>query len=136
MTPIIIKGSPSEKWTEVQKVQEKPFIYIMANGSKWAGQEPDDIDILLEVLSKYKLREGFGEYFTDNPCQGIPNPKWEGSGSDSPRWIDGPPLYKSNVVRFWGNFVEVSHVFHIDTNDEETISKLKSALLKNRNLTS
>jgi hypothetical protein len=36
-TPIIIKGTPREKWDEVQTIQHQPFIFIQSNGSKWAS---------------------------------------------------------------------------------------------------
>lgn len=134
-TPKIIKGAPCDKWEEVQAIQNEPFIYIMGNGSKWAGQEEDDIDTLLDVLSKYQLDYNrFGDFYTVDPCTGVRNPDWTYS-SDQPQWIDGPRLYSCDgVVRFFGNFLKLSHGFSIDTNDKPTIDTLIAAIENNKNV--
>lgn len=132
----IIKGCPRDEWEEVQAVQHEPFIYIHHNGSKWAGEEPDDIAHLLGVLAEHRLDvESYGhdpaDFATLNPCAGVDNPNWT-LGSSEPRWINGPRLYECNgVVRFFGNFSEYSHGFCIDTNDLETIDALSDAIAVN-----
>lgn len=123
----IIKGCPRDHWDEVQAIQHEPFIYIMSNGSKWAGEEADDIDALLKTLSEQPLDPRFepaGEFITQNPCCGVPGPT---RGT----YVDGPRMYTANVTRFFGNFYTVSHVFQIDTNDQETIDALTKAIRKN-----
>lgn len=126
--PQIIKGCPRDKWEEVQAIQHEPFVYIKSNGSRWLGDEEGDIPELLEVLRTWKLdsRMFHHGFITVNPCQGIPDPHAHG------KYIDGPRLYSCEGVHsFFGNFVEVSHVFSIDTNDAETIAALTSAIEAN-----
>jgi hypothetical protein len=128
----IIKGAPCDKWDEVQAVQNTPFVYIMSNGSRWAGEDEGDIAELLEVLRTSKLdRKRFGRFYSENPCHGAPNPKytpWNPDCGEEP-YIDGPRMYSCDgVVRFFGNFEDVSHVFHIDTNHKPTIDALIAAI--------
>lgn len=52
--PIVIVGQ-IEQWENVQAIQDQSFIYIMANGSKWAGDDLDTIENLLGVLSHEPL---------------------------------------------------------------------------------
>lgn len=127
-----IKGQPIDKWQEVIEASRVgEFIYIASNGSKWAGQEPDDIDKLLEVLSKHPLDIArFGGFYELNPCTATYNPEYPAS-SDT-KWIDGPRLFPvEGVVRFHGNFRGISHVFSIDTNHAETIKSLVAAIAAN-----
>lgn len=129
----IIKGCPRDQWESVQAVQGQPFIYIMSNGSKFAGEEQDDISVLMQMLKTHTLDPRFADpvyghpFYTDNPCEGIRNPNWtHDSKRGVPQFIDGPRLYAAEcVVRFSGNFLTYSHVFTIDTNDQETIDELK-----------
>lgn len=131
-TPIVIKGCQRDKWAEVQAIQSQPFVYIMGNGSKWIGEDPDDVRELLDALIKYSLdAERFNGFWADDPCAGVDNPDWTYENG-KPRWIDGPRLYSCNgVVRFFGNFIEYSHGFSIDTNDAQTINELKDAIRAN-----
>ena len=141
MEPIVIKGSPGGpegKWEAVQAMQHEPFIFIQSCGSRWLGQEERDIAELLEVLANYRLRqEGFGgSYYTVNPCTWAHNPMWQW---DSPpevnKYVDGPRLYSCDgVVRFFGNFEKLSHVFNIDTNHKPTIDALIAAIENNVNV--
>lgn len=131
----IIKGCPADKWDEVQAAQHEPFIYIMGNGSKWAGEEEDDLPQLLHMLENHPLDiTRFDNFYTVNPCSGVVNPDWTW-GSDektTPHWIDGPRLYACDgVVDFFGNFADYSHGFSIATNDKETIDTLISAINRN-----
>jgi len=138
--PIIIKGCPRDKWEEVQAIQHEPFIYIHHNGSHWAGQEPDDVTILVEVLESHKLRDDYGndDFGAADPCVGVVNPDWDWSASpDVPHYIDGPRMYAADGVRrFSGNFENLSHAFCVDTNHEPTIKRLFEALQLNRKLVS
>lgn len=73
-------------------------IIIKSNGSKWVGQEPDTIEILIEVLKKEPLNVAqFAAYGFIN-------------------WPDN-----SNTVRFFGNFKHVSHVFNIEGPEDSPI---------------
>lgn len=68
---------------------------IISNGSKWAGESPDTLETLLEVLTREPLDPSFEKY--------------------------GNFVLKdrSPVIRVWGNFFALSHVFSIDGTAEE-----------------
>lgn len=72
---------------------------IINNGSKWAGQEPDTIEQLIEVLKKNDLDlrrfAAFGFI----------------SIEDSNGYGDND--YREHNVRIWGNFTKLSHIFNI-----------------------
>jgi hypothetical protein len=105
----------------------------MSNGSRWAGEEAGDIDELLDVLGTHKLdRERFDNgFYTVDPCEGVYNPDFK-YNSDLPQWVDGPRMYSCDgVVRFFGNFENLSHVFNIDTNHQPTINALMKAIENN-----
>lgn len=131
----IVIGTPRDKWEEVQKIQNEPFIFIQSNGSRWAGEEAAPIAELLHMLATHTLDpvfEDYGNFFSVNPCVGVRNPDWNYSNNE-PEWIDGGRLYSCDgVYRFSGNFYDCSHVFNIDTNDAETISALTAAIRKNQ----
>ncbi len=81
---------------------------IISNGSKWAGEEPDTLEVLCEVLQSNTLDrtfEGFGNFVLADA---------------------GEP------VRFWGNFFDVSHVFSIDTDEPEVIERLSGLIRANQ----
>jgi hypothetical protein len=89
---------------------------IQSNGSKWAGDEPDSIDQLFEVLASHVLDRRFecplGHAFI-SVCQA------------SERWaIPG-------TTRFHGNFLTLSHVFSIDTDEPELVARLTAAIEAN-----
>ena len=88
------------------------MVTIEANGSKWAGESPDSIDELLGVLARTPLNPMFEEY-----------------GNFILR--DEKPL-PDGVVRFWGNFHELSHVFSVDTDERDMIERLTSAIRANQ----
>ena len=90
------------------------FTLIEANGSKWMGQRPDDVDSLLDVLCEHKM---IGHFY----------PGFEG--------VDKYDWYKQKgVVRFHGNFEKLSHCFSIDTNDPEIIFLITEHLKVNAEL--
>ena len=130
MTLTIIKGAPSEHWETVQESQHRPFLYIVSNGSKWAGEEPDDLDDLLLMLGSHPLREERGDHGEVDPCEGIRND--DRKTPNAPRWVNGPRLFAVDGVRHYsGNFEDISHVFSLYTNDRDTIATLDAALAKN-----
>lgn len=133
IAPIVIHGAPCDKWADVQAIQHLPFIYIMSNGSRWAGEEPDTVANLCEVLKTEPLdvrmfKSGF--YSTGPLCDAKANPAWSyQSAGGVARWLDGERLYRADgVVRFFGNFANLSHVFNIDTNHAPTIAALRELI--------
>ena len=90
------------------------MIRINSNGSKWLGQEPDSIEDLFAVLAEYML-----------------NPMFEDYGNFIMALYPKLPSQKG-VVRFWGNFLTVSHVFSIDTDEPELIENLTKAIRLNQ----
>lgn len=90
---------------------------IIHNGSKWAGDQPDDIETLFRVLEMYALDpqfEPYGNFVLDDPVS------------------DAGEHLVPNGVRFWGNFAELSHLFEIDTDDPDLIERLTAAIRKNQ----
>ena len=82
---------------------------IISNGSKWAGQAPDSIDVLLRVLDIEQL-----------------DPLFEGRRGAFAERLEG------GTWRFFGNFLCVSHVFNIETDDPATVRALRLAIIHNR----
>lgn len=96
------------------------IIEIRSNGSKWAGEQPDSIEMLLNVLESYTLDpcfEDFGNFATEfKPTKG---------------WNEKNEQYKG-CTSFFGNFSTLSHVFNIITNDNELIQKLTEVIRANQ----
>ncbi len=80
---------------------------IHSNGSKWAGQAPDPIELLEERLRTETLDPTFEDYgcFVSE---------------------------REGMTRFWGNFLTVSAVFQIDTDEPELIDRLSGLIEANR----
>ncbi len=126
--PKIIKGCPSDRWEDVEASQHSPFIYISSNGSRWAGEDPGDVDELLKMLATHPLDRSFekyGDFITENPCQGV-------RSEDGTDWVDGPRFFEAETTSFSGNFLTYSHVFNIYTNHPETIEALTKAIRANQ----
>ena len=86
---------------------------INSNGSKWAGEAPDSIETLLEVLENNVLDRRFenedgGDVFVSTRCD------------------------VTGKVRFHGNFFRLSHVFGIDTDEPDLIDGLTAAIRANQ----
>ena len=79
---------------------------ILSNGNKWAGQAPDDLATLLDVLGRHPLEGCFAPFIRADPA--------------SP-----------GRVSFFGNFTNVSHVFRVVTDDPEVIATLAAAIVLN-----
>lgn len=131
----IIKGEWNKKADEVRAAQHGSFIFIAGNGSKWCGEEADDIEKLIETLGEHPLDprlEKYGNFITNNPCVGIRNTEYRDTeGADE--WIDGPRIFDvEGVAYFFGNFFDLSHGFSIYTNDSATIEKLTGAIRANQ----
>jgi hypothetical protein len=84
---------------------------IYSNGSKWAGQEPDSIAELIAVLEREPL-----------------DPMFEAYGDFV---FDGDPAIPAGLVRVWGNFLNVSHVFCIE-GTPESLEPLITAIRANQ----
>jgi hypothetical protein len=96
------------------------MVKIESNGSKWYGEQ-------IERLAAHTLDPSFEDYgnFVFEPR----NAQYLGRGE----YADlGPQYPGQNVVRFWGNFADVSGVFHIDTDEPELIEKLTAAIRANQ----
>lgn len=89
---------------------------INSNGSKWAGEKPDSIEKLIEVLSETPLDRRFeacGNFAYKGKCK-------------HDREILG------HQTRFFGNFLKLSHVFNIDTDNPIIIKKLRNTIRANK----
>ena len=86
---------------------------INSNGSKWAGQAPDSIEKLLDVLAfdvldrRFENEDG-GDVFISKRCE------------------------VTEIVHFRGNFFRLSHVFGIDTDEPDVIDSLTAAIRANQ----
>jgi len=80
---------------------------INSNGSKWAGEAPDSIEKLVEVLKENALDPMFSDY--------------------------GKPFITADIggVHFFGNFFNLSHVFNLRTGDPKVIATLTRAIREN-----
>lgn len=83
---------------------------IVSNGSKWAGEAPDTVDQLLAVMAEHPLDRRFERY-----------------GNFAQQYTLEPHIWQ-----FFGNFLTISHVFDIRTDEPEAIAKLKAAIDTNR----
>lgn len=97
------------------------MLEIISNGSKWAGQSPDTVGVLLEVLSKHTLDPRFEQY--GNFVR-----------ADTPDIYirDGHVQAIPGAFRFFGNFIDVSHVFNIRTDEPAIIKALTDAIEANK----
>ena len=82
---------------------------IKSNGSKWAGEAPDNIETLLQVLKTHRLDSTFAQ---------------RKYGNFFYRMGDG-------LFNAFGNFKDVSHVFNIEGTLEE-LQVLARAIKENR----
>ena len=74
---------------------------IHANGSKWAGQPPDDIEKLIAMLTAHPLDLELS------------------SRTAEPGWWT-----------FRGNFQDVSHVFHVETDEPDLAMRVGKAYIR------
>lgn len=83
---------------------------IEHNGSKFAGEEPDNLDTFIQNLKKYTL-EDFSKY---ENLEKIGNPKKKG-------------------FMFWGNFKEYSAAFRIYVYDSKLTNRIKKLFKESKN---
>lgn len=79
---------------------------IEYNGSKWAGEGPDSLDLLYKRLAENVLMPSLGPY-------------------------SGKSLRHEGHHHFFGNFVDVSATFSIHTTDLKLIEKLTKLIREN-----
>lgn len=95
------------------------MLEIFSNGSKWAGENPDSIETLCDVLTKWSLDpvfEKYGNFIQTNP-----------------EWVN--PIYTEKYkgcTYFTGNFKTLSHVFRIVTDEPEVIKILTKLIHDNQ----
>jgi hypothetical protein len=85
-------------------------IIVNHNGSKFAGDPPDDLDTLRARLRAEPLDpkfEKYGDFVLDLAGDKIP----------------GDRVAPAGTVRFWGNFYDLSAGFSIDTDEPATIAE-------------
>ena len=87
------------------------MIEIRSNGSKWMGQAPDPVEVLIDVLGRERLNY---EMFSQAPTF--------------------ESVEAGGVVHFFGNFLGVSHVFNIRTDEPDLIRQLRQAIAANREI--
>lgn len=110
------------------------MVLINSNGSKWGGEQPDQLAALFERLASTPLDpefEDYGNFCCGEARKGIAS-KDEQTGETV--YLSGDPIYPEapTAVRFWGNFYEVSAVFSIDTDEPDLIEKLTTAIRANQ----
>jgi hypothetical protein len=80
------------------------MLKIITNGSKWCGEQPDDLPALFTVLTEHPL-----------------DPNMEGAYTS----------LINQTTHFHGNFLTVSHAFHIHTDEPAIIDQLTAAIITN-----
>lgn len=83
------------------------MLRVNSNGSKFAGEKPDTIEKLIEVLANHPLDRRF---------------------EDNGNFIMS---YNDNCTKFFGNFYTLSHVFNIVTDEADVIEQLTTAIKTN-----
>ncbi len=81
---------------------------IISNGAKMHGGKPEEIETLLGLLARYPLDRFFERAFIQD--------------------------HVGSAKRFHGNFLAISHVFDIRTNDPEVVRRLTEAIKANRRM--
>ena len=89
---------------------------ISLNGGKWHGDQPQDIQVLLELLKRQPLHPRMEALY--------------GKPFITPVMEEDAP---TGVVRFWGNFYEVEHAFDLRTDESALILLLTDLITKNMN---
>ena len=113
----VLEASSSATVSELMIGDEAKTI-IISNGSRMASESRATIDELIEVLKEDPLDLTFMRYGGFVDCCPV---------AASSRI----PLYPDGYEMFWGNFIKVSHVFHIVTNDPEVIAALHAGISVN-----
>jgi hypothetical protein len=98
---------------------KKWLLDIKSNGSKWMGEEPDTVDVLLWVLAENQLDPVFAPFISDADAPGY--------------WCHDLNPYGGikGVVHFFGNFARLSHVFSVFTNNPFVVTKLRKSIKEN-----
>lgn len=100
---------------------------ILSNGSKWADEEPDSVETLLEVLKSTPLARSQSPFID-------PTPVWTHQGFhavDGYCYVASASQPEPGQVHFSGNFWSLSHVFSIYTDDPAIIARLTETIKEN-----
>jgi hypothetical protein len=96
---------------------------IVSNGSHWAGEDVSSMDELFDALNDYALDRRFEEF----------------GNFVEPYEHDDAHIYvhygfgkSRNVFHFFGNFLNLSHVFSIFSDDSALVNRLSEAINKNK----
>lgn len=79
---------------------------ILWNGSKYTGEGPNPIEDLYDALGKYTLSPSLAPHCVPSPLD-------------------------QSLTHYFGNFIEFSHGFALDTNDPEVIERLNALITEN-----
>ena len=97
---------------------------ILSNGSKWAGESPDSIEKLIEVLNAETIEESFFVKYCTNR-----------HSKAKAEYTNFCPISKTDdgkYSHFFGNFENLSHVFRINSNENNVVESLTNAILNNK----
>lgn len=92
---------------------------VLSNGHRQSDNTEAAIAILLDVLSDYPLNRTFEMFggFVERDARNLRG-----------EWLEG----LENAVSFFGNFLNLSHVFRIVSNDPVVVDRLAQAIAANR----
>jgi hypothetical protein len=85
-------------------------VIIRSNGSKWAGEKPDNLQALEKRLKKHPVADFTGVYGLQRGLAKVKYPSWQ-------------------IV---GNFKTVSAVFNVYTDEPKVYRKLKGLIYRNK----
>ena len=104
---------------------------IHYNGSKWAGQAPDDLQVLLDRMRDYSLSwPGTDPFMTWETFEQGPIMPADLICTDLGVITEDGATLVGKII-FSGNFYKISHAFRISTDDPEVIATLRHAIAEN-----
>jgi len=95
---------------------------IQWNGSHFAGDGPDGIERLFEMLAAHPLDRTFEPERYGNFVYRL---------DDDPKFIEQYPE-ANGMTRFFGNFFTYSHAFCVDSDDVDFIARMTAAIRVNQ----
>lgn len=109
--------------------------FIISNGSKWLGENPDSIDTLIDRLTNEVLDPTFEEYGDFCERAGDETVESLNAGGRCPSHQEAVRIGDSiagPALHFWGNFYSYSHVFSVVTDDPDLIARMTTAIRANK----
>lgn len=114
-------------------------ILILWNGSKWAGESPDPLSLLIQRLERYALDPVFEECgnFASIAHGSFHHHGYQDDGMYVDYYEDTGPMFDDApyAVIFFGNFLKLSAGFSIVTDDPEIVEVLLEAIRTNQRST-